>query len=41
MKRLTGKMWVPALVLDDGNVIQGSKEIIAWAESNPAGANAA
>jgi Glutathione S-transferase, N-terminal domain len=41
VKRLTGNSWVPALVLDDGNVIQGSKDIIDWAQENPAGANAA
>ena len=27
---------VPTLVLDDGSVIDGSKEIVAWAGSNPA-----
>ena len=27
---------VPALVLDDGKFIQGSKEIIEWAGANPA-----
>ena len=31
VKELTGKSWVPALVTDDGAVIQGSKEIVAWA----------
>jgi hypothetical protein len=41
VKRLTGKSWVPALVLDDGNVIQGSHEIIDWAKANPATAAAA
>ena len=33
-----GSDWVPALVLDDGTFIQGSKEIAAWADANPAGA---
>jgi hypothetical protein len=35
---LTGSWWVPVLVLDDGTVIDGSKEIISWAQANPAGA---
>ncbi len=35
VKRLTGNYWVPALVLDDGSVIQGSREIADWARSNP------
>ena len=37
VKRLTGKSWVPALVLDDGEVIQDSKNIVAWAKAHPAG----
>lgn len=28
---LSGQTWVPILELDDGEVITGSKEIIAWA----------
>ncbi|MGA2013390.1 MAG: glutathione S-transferase N-terminal domain-containing protein [Solirubrobacteraceae bacterium] len=36
VKRLTGSHWVPALVTDDGEVIHGSKKIIAWATANPA-----
>jgi len=32
---------VPAVVLDDGTVIQGSKKIIAWAQANPASAGTA
>lgn len=36
VKRLTGNNWVPALVTDDGEVIDGSKEIVAWAEAHPA-----
>jgi hypothetical protein len=39
VKALTGNYWVPALVLDDGTVIHGSKKIIAWAEANPAPPN--
>lgn len=33
----TGSFWVPALQLDDGTWIGGSKKIIAWAQANPAG----
>jgi hypothetical protein len=29
---------VPVLVTDDGEVIQDSKNIIAWAKANPANA---
>jgi Glutathione S-transferase, N-terminal domain len=36
VKRLTGNTWVPVLVLDDGEVIQGSHEIVAWAGTHPA-----
>lgn len=36
VKRLTGNYWVPALVLDGGEVIQGSREIAEWAKSHPA-----
>jgi hypothetical protein len=39
VKKLTGNYWVPALVLDDGKVIQGSREIASWARSNPAGSS--
>jgi hypothetical protein len=31
VKRLTGNYEVPALALDDGTVIDGSAQIIAWA----------
>lgn len=40
VKQLTGNYWVPVLVQDDGTYIQGAREIIAWAQANPA-ANAA
>ena len=40
-KELTGNYWVPVLVLDDGTVIQGSEQIIAWAQANPATTQAA
>lgn len=36
VKRLTGESWVPVLVLDDGEVIRDSKNIVAWARENPA-----
>ena len=36
VKRLTGNSFVPVLVLDDGAVIQDSKNIIAWAQDHPA-----
>jgi glutaredoxin 2 len=34
--RLTGQSWVPVLVLDDGEAIQDSKNIVAWAKQHPA-----
>jgi Glutathione S-transferase, N-terminal domain len=34
VKRLTGNYWVPALVLDDGEVVQGSQEIADWARNH-------
>jgi len=36
VKRLTGSSWVPALLLDDGATVTGSKEIAAWASAHPA-----
>ena len=36
VRRLTGNNWVPALVTDNGDVVQGSERIVAWAENNPA-----
>ena len=41
VRKLTGKNWVPVLVLDDGTVIDGSKAIVEWAEGHPATAPAA
>ena len=38
VRELTGQNMVPVLVTDDGEVIQDSREIIAWAKANPAGA---
>ena len=39
VKELTGSNMVPALVTDDGDVIQGSHEIMAWAKAHPASAS--
>jgi hypothetical protein len=36
VKRLTGESFVPVLVLDDGQVIRDSKNIVAWARDTPA-----
>ena len=41
VKELTGNYWVPTLVLDDGEVIDGSKAIADWAKAHPAAAAAA
>ena len=35
VEKLTGNRWVPTLVLDDGTVIDGSREIVGWAGDNP------
>ena len=35
VRRLTGQDWVPVLVTDSGEKVQGSKEIIAWARDHP------
>ena len=36
VKELTGSFEVPVLVLDDGEVIAGTQQIVFWAEANPA-----
>ena len=36
VKRLTGNTWVPVLVTDEDEVIQGSQKIIDWAHAHPA-----
>jgi hypothetical protein len=43
VKRLspTDSVDVPLLQTDSGEIVQGSKEIAAWAKANPAGAAAA
>ncbi len=38
-KARTGKPTVPILVLDDDTTIAESKNIVAWAKANPAGAD--
>ena len=38
VRELTGSDEVPVLVLDDGEVIAGSEQIVFWAEANPAAA---
>jgi hypothetical protein len=35
VRELTGDDWVPVLVTDDGEVVKGSKRIVAWAEAHP------
>jgi hypothetical protein len=41
VKNLTGNYWVPTLVLDDGEVVDGRKAIVEWAHAHPASAAAA
>lgn len=41
VRELTGSDEVPVLVLDDGEVVAGTKEIVAWAKANPAPAQTA
>jgi hypothetical protein len=36
VRRLTGSNVVPVLVTDDGEVVKDSKNIVQWAEDNPA-----
>ena len=36
VKRLSGESFVPVLVLDDGEVVTRSDDIVAWAQANPA-----
>lgn len=36
VKRATGSSEVPMLETDDGQVVQGSRQIVRWAEKNPA-----
>lgn len=36
VRDLTGKDEVPVLLLDDGETVAGSEQIVFWAEANPA-----
>jgi Glutathione S-transferase, N-terminal domain len=36
VRELTGQNWVPVLVTDEGEAIQGSDKIAEWARANPA-----
>jgi hypothetical protein len=36
VRDLTGQQMVPVLQLEDGEIISGSREIIAWAHHHPA-----
>lgn len=38
VKELTGNSWVPTLVLGDGEVVDGSRAIVQWAQVHPASA---
>lgn len=40
VKEMTGSYMVPVLVTGDGEVVAGSKEIVAWAGANQAAATA-
>jgi hypothetical protein len=35
VRRLTGNDWVPVLMTDDGEVVQGSENIATWAATHP------
>ena len=35
-KELTGSYWVPVLVTDEDEVVQGSRRIVEWAGAHPA-----
>ena len=41
VERVSGQRVVPVLVTDDGEVVNDSKRIIAWAKAHPASAPAA
>src|ERR687886_58246 len=36
VRERTGNNWVPVLVTDEDEVVQGSDRIVAWAKQNPA-----
>jgi Glutathione S-transferase, N-terminal domain len=35
VRELTGNNWVPVLVTDEDEVVQGSEKIVDWARANP------
>jgi hypothetical protein len=35
LKRLTGDLNVPILVLGDGTIVEGCAQIVAWTDANP------
>jgi hypothetical protein len=37
IRRLTGNYEVPTLMLDDGTLVDGSENIVAWAAAKPSG----
>ncbi len=39
VRELTGSNWVPVLVTDEDEVIQGTQQIVDWAKANPATAS--
>ena len=39
IRNLTGQNWVPVLVTDEDEVIQGTQKIVDWAKANPATAS--
>ena len=41
VQRLTDQSWVPILVTDEGQVIEESKRIVAWAREHPVTSEAA
>lgn len=36
VRRLTGNDWVPVLVIDENEFVQGSKKIVEWTRKNSA-----
>ena len=40
VEQLSGQRAVPILVLDEGDVISGSGDIVSWAQANPVAASA-
>lgn len=40
VRKLTGSNWVPVLVTDENEIVQGSKTIADWAKANPASSSA-